>query len=76
MVTIPHSSILTSQDATAGVQRLMLDFMRHNNILDIHEISEKYEVSEDWDLLITCVYHDEQLQITIPEEEWVPSAEV
>lgn len=76
MIEIPRNTILTSDEATHGFQSLLLDFIHTNKVESIEYVSERYQINEGWDLIITCEYNNDVLQVCIPNEDWVPSINV
>ena len=76
MIEIPRHTILTSDEATHAFQNLLLDFMRDNKVASVEEVSEHYQINEDWDLIITCEYNVEALQVCVPNDDWIPSINV
>ena len=76
MIEIPRNTILTSDEATHSFQSLLLDFMRTNEIASVEDVSEHYQINQEWDLVITCEYNEEILQVCIPSDDWIPSINV
>jgi len=76
MIEIPRNTILTSDEATHGFQSLLLDFMRENEVKSVEDVSEHYQINEDWDLIITCTYNKGTLEVCIPSDGWIPSINV
>ena len=76
MVEIPRNTIMTSDQATHEFQSLLLDFMRKNEIDSVEDVSEHYQINEDWDLIITCEYNSDTLEVYIPTDDWIPSSNV
>ena len=76
MIEISRDTILTNDEATMSFQSLLLDFMENNKITSIEEVSEHYQINEDWDLIITCEYNKDTLEVCIPSSDWIPSINV
>lgn len=76
MIEIPRDTILTSDEATHEFQSLLLTFMRTNEVESVEDVSERYQINESWDLIITCEYNSDVLQMCIPNENWVPLVNV
>ena len=76
MIDIPRNTILTSDEATTGFRELLLGFMRENDIESVDDVSESMQITKNWDLIITCEYGDDVLQVSIPEGDWIPSHNV
>ena len=72
MIDSPRNTILTSDEATFGFQSALLDFMKENEIKDIEDVSEYYQINKDWDLIITCEYNKDVLTYSIPNDGWIP----
>lgn len=73
MITVIRDSILTSEDATRSFQKLLSDFMGAHGAASLEDVSESLQISTDWELVITCEYHDHLLEVHIPNDDWVPS---
>lgn len=76
MIEIPRNTILTSDQATHEFQSLLLDFMRTNEVESVEDVSEHYQINEDWDLIITCEYKKDILEVCIRSDDWIPSINV
>lgn len=73
MIEIPRNTILTSDEATYGFQSLLLNFMQDNAVASVEDVSERYQITENWDLIITCEYNKDTLEVCIPSDDWIPS---
>ena len=76
MIEIPRDTILTSDEATYKFQNMLLDFMQKNEITSVEDVSEHYQINEDWDLIITCEYNNDILKVRVPVNDWIPSINV
>jgi len=76
MIEIPRNTILTSDEATHDFQSLLLNFMQKNEVDSVEDVSEHYQINKDWDLIITCEYRDNILEVCIPNDNWIPSINV
>jgi len=76
MIEIPRNTILTSDEATHSFQSLLLNFMKENEVDSVEDVSEHYQINGDWDLIITCEYNKNILEICIPSSDWIPSINV